>query len=455
MSKFNDVDPGAQPGFTPLVCADLELADPVLPASVPTGHGIRYLVRLHGEPLGCLTIGPYSVVEPVEDHVGRAWDALSDAILQHLHADGLTADPHAVAGLGALRPSCTRRWRSSGDLPEVAVVVPTVGSHPVLRDCVDALLGQDYEGSFEVIVVDNRPESGNVARALEGVDDPRLRIVDEPIAGASRARNAGLAASAAPIVAFTDDDAVADGRWLASSVAALEADPRIAATTGLVIAGSLQTDAELWFEENVGFSKGFRRLIWGLEDEPALPGLGSTGRHGRLFPFRASVFGSGNSMCFRRQVLIGVGGFDTRLGPGTPALGGEDLDAFVKILLDGYLLVYEPRAFVRHFHRSTMPELERQMHQYGVGLTAYMAHEAICHPWEVLRSMRRSGSMASRPTAKASAYSSLSERIWRLNRSGLAKGPVAYARSRVASIREQGAGTGLWGRRGGSGRPPR
>lgn len=441
MSKFNDVDPGAQPGENPLVCADLELANPVLPASVPSGDGIRYLVRLHGEPLGSLTIDPDAVSGPVEAHVGRAWGALSDAILQHLLADGLTPDPHAIAGLGSQRHSCTRRLGPSGDPPEAAVVVPTVGSHPVLRDCVDALLEQDYEGSFEVIVVDNRPESGNVARALQGVDDPRLRIVAEPIAGASRARNAGLAASAAPIVAFTDDDAVADGRWLASSVAALEADPRIAATTGLVIAGSLQTDAELWFEENVGFSKGFRRVIWGLEDEPA---LGSPGRHGRLFPFRASVFGSGNSMCFRRQALIGVGGFDTRLGPGTPALGGEDLDAFVKILLDGYLLVYEPRAFVRHFHRSTMPELERQMHQYGVGLTAYMAHEAICHPWEVLRSMRRSGSMASRPTAQASAYSSLSERIWRLNRRGLAKGPAAYARSRVASIRERGAGTGLW-----------
>lgn len=421
----------------PMVCADLELADPRPPSDVPMGHGIRYLVRLHGEPLGFVSAQPAEVSHGVEPCVDRAFDAFTASIRAHLRSDDETVPEEARRRVAvASATTCTRQLTVRGVPPSAAIVVPTVGTHPLLRACVTALLEQDYVGSFEVIVVDNRPTTGRVVQALAGLSDPRLRVVLEPVPGASRARNAGASSTSAEIVAFTDDDAVADPHWLTGCVAVLMEDHGIAATTGLVIAGSLTTAAEIWFEDCLGFSKGFERVVWSVANSPSQSALGNAGQHGLLFPFRATLFGSGNSMCFRRAALHEVGGFDTRLGPGTPALGGEDLDVYVKMLLRGHTLVYEPRTFVRHFHRSSTDELSHQMYDYGLGLTAYLTHEAVNHPRAFVASMMR-GAVRRRPASVGTdqrkpptdAFPELSAQLWRLNHRGMLHGPGAYLRS--------------------------
>src|SRR5439155_1593360 len=80
-----------------------------------------------------------------------------------------------------------------------------------------------------------------------------------------------------------------------------------------------------------------------------------------LFPYSVGKFGSGASAAFDPTALRAIGGFDTALGPATPALGGEDLDAFLQIILAGHRLVYEPRSLVRHHHRREYAELRRNV----------------------------------------------------------------------------------------------
>jgi hypothetical protein len=69
-------------------------------------------------------------------------------------------------------------------------------------------------------------------------------------------------------------------------------------------------------------------------------------------------------------VLKEVGGFNEALGAGTPSGGGEDLNMFMRIILAGHCLVYEPSAVVSHVHRADLAELSRQMRAYGSGCTA-------------------------------------------------------------------------------------
>ena len=71
-----------------------------------------------------------------------------------------------------------------------------------------------------------------------------------------------------------------------------------------------------------------------------------------LYPYTAGVFGSGANMAFRADALRAMGGFDTSLGAGSAALGGDDLAAFFDVIEAGHTLVYEPTAFVRHRHRA-------------------------------------------------------------------------------------------------------
>ena len=54
-----------------------------------------------------------------------------------------------------------------------------------------------------------------------------------------------------------------------------------------------------------------------------------------------------------------------------PAGGGEDLDVFVRTILAGHAIAYEPAAIGWHEHRDELGQLRRQLFNYGVGLAAF------------------------------------------------------------------------------------
>src|SRR5579862_4201486 len=97
------------------------------------------------------------------------------------------------------------------DLPFATVIVPTICRSPeLLLRTIQSLVELDYP-RFEVLVVDNTSGPDLPLPPLPG---DKVRIVKEPRRGVSSARNAGLRAAAGEFVAFTDDDAVVDARWL-------------------------------------------------------------------------------------------------------------------------------------------------------------------------------------------------------------------------------------------------
>ena len=73
-----------------------------------------------------------------------------------------------------------------------------------------------------------------------------------------------------------------------------------------------------------------------------------------MYPYSAGRFGAGANFAVSRTVLKEVGGFNEALGAGTPSGGGEDLNMFMRIVLAGHRLVYEPSAVVRTFTGPTL-----------------------------------------------------------------------------------------------------
>src|SRR5206468_1387529 len=122
-------------------------------------------------------------------------------------------------------------------------------------------------------------------------------------------------------------------------------------------APSTNETAEM-FAQHFASDPRFRYVV-----EPA-PGL-SRARNCGL-----GAAGTGANFAFDRQFLMGLGGFDEALGAGAPTKGGEDLDIFVRAILSGRPLIYEPSAIVWHIHRVEVGELRTQMYNYGLGLTA-------------------------------------------------------------------------------------
>ena len=97
--------------------------------------------------------------------------------------------------------------------PPVTVVVPTHGRPMLLPAAVRSVLGQDYEGPLECLVVFDRQEpiSPNVAVPPNRV----LRAIrSDHVAGPAGTRNAGALRASGEFVAFCDDD----DEWLPSKV---------------------------------------------------------------------------------------------------------------------------------------------------------------------------------------------------------------------------------------------
>jgi glycosyltransferase involved in cell wall biosynthesis len=112
---------------------------------------------------------------------------------------------------------------------DISVIVPTYNRGRQLEPLLASLLAQDTRGvRYEVVVVDNNStdDTRQVVEAFAHADmEGRLRYVFEPRQGVSYARNTGVAATTAPIVAFLDDDGVTGADWVWSMKRAFDEHP--------------------------------------------------------------------------------------------------------------------------------------------------------------------------------------------------------------------------------------
>ena len=234
-------------------------------------------------------------------------------------------------------------------------------------------------------------------------------------------------------------------------------EPGLDAVTGVILPSELSTPAQIWYEAYYGGFSAERTFspVTIVPDE--VPGTmrharvravapdGSVRKHFAVYGIGA--YGAGANMAYRRSLIEDVGGFDTTLGAGSPARGGEDLAMFIETLWRGGRIGFEPRAVVHHRHRQTVEDLHAQLHGNGVGFTALMCalaakdrrHLAVLARLMPLAAKVKSKQMLSRLAGHRDAATAVTSEAstTRIPRTlayhelrGFPAGPAAWVRSR-------------------------
>ncbi|MFG2536676.1 glycosyltransferase family 2 protein [Streptomyces sp. NPDC048511] len=214
----------------------------------------------------------------------------------------------------------------------VVICVYTEERWQDILDAVASVRAQSLPAGEILLVVDHNPA---LLRRLneEFGDGPGVRVLaNAGPRGLSAGRNTGIAAARGAVVAFLDDDAVAEPDWLRRLDQGYD-DPEVMAVGGRTLPS---------------WASG-RRPVWFPEEFDWVVGCSYRG----LPPGRARVRNVlGGNASFRRTAFYAAGGFATGIGRdgGKRPLGGEETELCIRLsrALPHAVLLIDDRAVIRH-----------------------------------------------------------------------------------------------------------
>jgi glycosyltransferase involved in cell wall biosynthesis len=223
----------------------------------------------------------------------------------------------------------------------ISVVIPVKNGGADLRRCLDGLARQEPGEDVEVVVVDSGSSDASVeiARAAGA----RVEIIPAGEFGHGRTRNLGVQLSTGDLIVFTSQDAVADDEhWLALLAAAARSARDVAGAYGRQLPHADARPPERFFLD----------FLYGAE--PRL----QRAQDGEELSFATTLFSNVNA-AIPRTVL-------ERFPFREDVTMSEDQEWSRRVLRAGLMLVYEPRAAVRHSHSYTIGSAFRRFFDSGV-----------------------------------------------------------------------------------------
>lgn len=221
-------------------------------------------------------------------------------------------------------------YKVQEDFPLISIVVCSYNGSKTIRDTLIGLSRLEYP-KYEVIVVND----GSKDNTAEIASQYYVQLISTENRGLSSARNTGLHATRGEIVAYIDDDAYPDPKWLTYLASSFLSTNH----AGIGGPNLPPKEAEL-ISHCVANSPGGPCHVL-LDDEIAehIPGC---------------------NMSFRRSVLIEIGGFDPVF-----RAAGDDVDICWRIQERGYTIGFHHSAFVWHHRRSSLKTYWKQQEGYG------------------------------------------------------------------------------------------
>ena len=223
--------------------------------------------------------------------------------------------------------------------PDLSVILPVLNEANHLAAAVKAILAQDYQGRFEVILAvgPSKDQTLEIANQLAKFDF-RVVVVLNPTGRTAAGLNIALAKSNSPIIVRVDGHAEIPSNYLSIAVELLR-------ETGAVNVGGLMgAVGKTRFEKSV--ARAMRSPL----------GVGAAKFHTGGGSGEVDTVYLG---CFLREALIEIGGFDERF------TRAQDWELNFRLRKRGGKIYFDPRLEVTYRPRPNLAALAKQYFEYG------------------------------------------------------------------------------------------
>lgn len=230
---------------------------------------------------------------------------------------------------------------------KLSVIVATHNHASGLHRCLDSIaasLAALAPGEGEIVLIDNNSTDATpdaIAQWIAANPTISIQHLFEPLPGACRARNRGIAAARGALLVFTDDDC------------------RLAPDYATV---ALAYDAT----DSMPVIRGGRIELGDPNDLPITIKTDRTPQRWSRAMHSAktqdlSMMLIGCNVMMRKTTILTLGGLDERFGPGTSLPAAEDLDLYSRAYLAGMDILYAPDLLVLHDHGRRDPSTGLQL----------------------------------------------------------------------------------------------
>jgi len=218
---------------------------------------------------------------------------------------------------------------------KISVIICSYNREEYITGAIDSLYNQTLSKQiYEVIVVDNNSIDNTKQLCLNYIQSHpgyNIHYLEEKQQGASFARNTGAAFAKAPLLAFMDDDAIADKDFLERVISFYEAHPDVSGLGGRIIPKYIPAEPK-WMSHYVSSLVG----NFNFSDMVEM--------------FKPGKYPLESNMIVTKKDFNEVGGFNILLPgvKGTLRIGGEGKDFFMKLQALGKKIYYDPSISVQH-----------------------------------------------------------------------------------------------------------